>query len=63
MLADIAVGKRAVERVGKRVQPDVSVGMTAEPRRMGDANAAQPHGAGGGVDVEALPDPRLAQVR
>ena len=65
MLADVALGERAVERVGKRVQADVSVGMAAERRRMGDANAAQPHVVAGreGVNIEALADPRLARAR
>ena len=62
MLADIALGERAVDRVGKRVQADVSVGMAAERCGMGDANAAQPHVIAGrkGVNVETLADPRLA---
>ena len=65
MCADVALGKRAVERVGKRVQADVSVGMAAERCGMGDANAAQPHVVAGreGVNVEALADPRLARAR
>ena len=62
MLADVALGKRAVERVGKRVQADVSVGMAAERRRMRDAKAAQPDMIAGreGVNIEALADPCLA---
>ena len=65
MLADVALGKRAVERVGERVQADVSVGMAAERRGMGDAKAAQPHMIAGreGVNIEALADPRLAKAR
>ena len=61
MLADVAIGKGAIERVGKRVQADVRVGMAAERRRMGDAKAAQPHMVAGreGVNIEALADPRL----
>ena len=65
MLADVAFGERAVDRVGKRVQADVSVGMAAERGGVGDANAAQPHMVAGreGVNVEALADPRFAQAR
>ncbi len=62
MGADVALGERAIERVGERVQADVGVGMSAEPGGMGDADAAQPHRVAGreSVDVEALADPRLA---
>ena len=65
MLADVALSKRAVERIGERVQADVSVGMAAERRGMGDANAAQPHviAEREGVNIEALADPRLARAR
>ena len=65
MLADVALGQRAVERVGERVQADVGVGMAAERCRMRDANAAQPYVVAGreGVNVEALADPRLARAR
>ena len=64
VLADVALGEGAIERVGERVERDVGVGMAAEPRDVGDANAAEPHGVAGreGVDVEALADPRLARV-
>ena len=57
---DVALGQRAVERVGERVQRHVGVRMTLERGGMGDANAAQPHmvAGGEGVDVEALADPR-----
>ena len=65
MLADVALGEGAVDRVGERMQPDVGVGMAAERRGMGDANAAQPHVVAGrkGVNIEALADPGLAEVR
>ncbi len=65
MLADVALSEGAVERVGERVQADVSVGMAAERCGMGDANAAQPHVVAGckGVNVETLADPRLARAR
>ena len=35
MGADVALGERAIERVGERVQADVGVGMSAERRRNG----------------------------
>ena len=65
MWPDVALGERAVERVGERVQADVGVGMATERRGVRDANAAQPHVVAGreGVNVEALADPRLAQAR
>ncbi len=40
MLADVALGERAIDRVGKRVQADVGVGMAAERGGVGDAHAA-----------------------
>ena len=42
MRADIALGQRAVERVGQRVQPDIGVGMPREAALMRHPHAAQP---------------------
>ena len=60
---DVALGQRAIERVGERMQRHVGVRMTLERRGMGDANAAQPYMVAGGksMDVETLTDPHLAR--
>ena len=63
MGADVAFGERAVDRVGKRVQRDVRVGVAAQRLIMRHLDAAKPDMVAGreGVDVEPLPDARLAR--
>ena len=41
MPPDIALGKRAINRVGQGVQPDIGVGMALKPALVRDAHAAQ----------------------
>ena len=41
MRADVAVGERAEDRVGERMQRDVGVGMAGERVRVRDAHAAE----------------------
>ena len=57
MRADVAVGERAVDRVGERVQRDVGVGVAAERLRMRDADAAQPDMVAGREGVPSKPWP------
>ena len=63
MRADVALGQRAVDRVGERVQGDVGVGMAAERVGMGQAHPAEPDvvAVREGVDVETLADAGLAR--
>ena len=63
MRADVAVGERAVDRVGERVQRDVRVGVAAERLRVRHADAAKPDMVAGreGVHVETLADAGLAR--
>ena len=43
MHADVAVGERAEDRVGERMQRDVGIGMAGELARVRDLHAAEPH--------------------
>ncbi len=63
MGADVAVAERAVERVGKRVQADVGVGVAGQALVVRNAQAAEPDviAGGEGVDVEALADPHVGR--
>ena len=63
MGADVAFRQRAVDRVGKGVQRDVRVRVTAQRLRVRDADAAKPDMVAGRecVDVETLADARLVR--
>ena len=51
MRADVAVGERAEQRVGHRMQHDVGIGMAAQLLPVRDAHAAEHHVVAGGESV------------
>src|SRR5690625_2074954 len=56
MPPDIAIGQRAINGVGKRVQPDIGVGMPLQPLIVRNAYSAEPEVVAfrKAVDVETL---------
>ena len=65
MLADVAVGERAEDRVDQRMQRDVGVRMAGQPAVVRNLDAAEPDmiAVAEGVHVEAVAETQVRQAR
>ena len=65
MLADVAVGERAEDRIDERMQRHVGVGMAGQPAVVRDLHAAEHDviAVAEGVHVEAVAEPQVGEAR
>ena len=65
VLADVAVGDRAEDRIDERMQRHVGIGMAGQPAVVRDLHAAEPDviAVAEGVHVEAVADAQIGEAR